>query len=157
MLTDAFHYGDNDIPIRYRFDRKLFNLRRLKAKSKAQTEVLDEYLFAGDKAKGVPIEKMQKGVGQVFDSCYSYDLTISIKKTEMVYQPAPGKPYKRPTITVQGKRLQLVDKITYLGSTVSIVVHIDDEVKAKIARARSAFYQLPGSILDQSGIRLDKN
>ena len=34
---------------------------------------------------------MQKGVDQVSDSCRSYDLTISIKKTEVVYQPAPGK------------------------------------------------------------------
>ena len=42
MLTDAFHDGDNVIPIRYRFDGKLFNLRRLQAKSKVQTEVLDE-------------------------------------------------------------------------------------------------------------------
>ena len=38
MLTDAFHDGDNGIPIRYRFDGKLFNLRRLQAKSKVQTE-----------------------------------------------------------------------------------------------------------------------
>ena len=43
-------------------------------------------------AKGTPTEeKMQKGVDQVSDSCDSYDLTISIKKTEVVlYQPAPG-------------------------------------------------------------------
>ena len=34
MLTDAFQDGDNDIPIRYCFDGKLFNLRRLQAKSK---------------------------------------------------------------------------------------------------------------------------
>ena len=40
MLTDAFQDGDNGIPIRYRFDGKLFNLRRLQAKSKVQTEVL---------------------------------------------------------------------------------------------------------------------
>ena len=33
MLTDAFQEGDNGIPIRYRFDGKLFNLRRLQAKS----------------------------------------------------------------------------------------------------------------------------
>ena len=59
-------------------------------------------------------------------SCDSYDLTISIKKTEIVYQPAPGKPYKEPTITVKGQRLQVVDKFTYLGSTLSRVVHIDD-------------------------------
>ena len=45
---------------------------------------------------------------QVSDSCNSYDLTISIKKTEVVYQPAPGKPHKEPTITVKGQRLQVV-------------------------------------------------
>ena len=33
MLTDAFQDGDNGIPIRYRFDGKLFTLRRLQAKS----------------------------------------------------------------------------------------------------------------------------
>ena len=36
MLTDAFQDGDNDIPIRYRFDGKLFNLKRLQGKSKVQ-------------------------------------------------------------------------------------------------------------------------
>ena len=156
MLTDAFEDGDNGIPIRYRFDWKLFNLRRLQAKSKVQTEVLDEFLFADDMAKGAPTEeKMQKGVDQVSDSCDSYDLTISIKKTEVVYQPAPGKPYKEPTITVKGQRLQVVDKFIYLGSTLSRVVHIDDEVNARIAKASAAFGRLRGSIWDRSGIRLD--
>ena len=156
MFTAAFKDDDNGIPIRYCFDGKLFNLRRLQAKSKVQTEVLDESLFADDMAKGAPTEeKMQKGVDQVSDSCDSYDLTISIKKTEMVYQPAPGKPYKEPTITVKGQRLQVVDKFTYLGSTLSRVVHINDEVNARIAKASAAFGRLCGSIWDRSGIRLD--
>ena len=77
--------------------------------------MLDEFLFAGDMAKGAPTEEiMQKGVDQVSDSCDSYDLTISIKKTEIVYQPAPGKPFKEPTITVKGQQLQVADKFTYL-------------------------------------------
>ena len=81
MLTDAFQDGENGIPMRYRFDGKLFNLRRLQAKSKVQTEVLDEFLFADDMAKSAPKEEeMQKGVDQVYDSCDSYDLTISIKR-----------------------------------------------------------------------------
>ena len=92
---------------------------------------------------------------QVSDSCDSYDLTISIKKTEVVYQPAPGKLYKEPTITMKGQRLQVVDKFTYLGSTLSRVVHIDDEVNARIAKASAAFGRLRGSIWDRSGIRLD--
>ena len=37
----------------------------------------------------------------------SYDLTFSIKKTEVVYQPAPGKTYKEPSITVKGQILQV--------------------------------------------------
>ena len=107
MLTDAFQDDDNGIPIRYRFDRKLVNLRRLQAKSKVQSEVLDEFLFADDMAKSAPREeKMQKGVDQVSDSCDSYDLTISMKTTEVVYQPVPGKPYNEPTITVKGQRLR---------------------------------------------------
>ena len=64
---------------------------------------------------------------QAFDSCDSYDLTISIKKAEVIYQRASGKPYKDPTITVKGQELQLVDKVTCHGSIVSRVVHIDDE------------------------------
>ena len=34
MLTADFQDGENGIPIRYRFDVQLFNLRRLQAKSK---------------------------------------------------------------------------------------------------------------------------
>ena len=72
--------------------------------------------------------------------------------TEVVYQPAPGKPYKEPSITVKGQRLQVVDKFTYLGSTLPRVVHIDDEVNGRIAKASAAFGRLRGS---RGGIRLD--
>ena len=83
-----------------------------------KTEVLDEFLFADAMAKGAPTEeKMQNCVDQVSDSCDSVDLKTSIKKTEVVYQPAPGKSYKEPTITVKGQRLQVMDKFTYLRST----------------------------------------
>ena len=158
MLTDSFQYRDNGIPITYRFDGKLFNLRRLQANSKVQTKVLDELLFAGDMAKGAPTEeKIQKGVDQVSDSCEGYDLTISIKKTEVVYQPAPSKPYKEPTITVKGQRLQVVDKFTYFRSTLSRVVHIDVEVNARIVKASAAFGRLRGCVWDRCGIRRYKD
>ena len=89
--------------------------------------------------------------------CTGTDSQISIKKTEVVYQLAPGKPYKEPTITMKGQRLQVVDKFTYLESTLSRVVHIGDEVNARIAKASAAFGRLHGSIWDRSGIRLDKS
>ena len=42
MLTDAFQDLDAGFPIRYRFDGKLLNLRRLQAKFKVQTDVVDK-------------------------------------------------------------------------------------------------------------------
>ena len=49
MLTDAFQDCDASFPIRYRFDSKLFNLRRLQAISKVvHTDMLDKLLYADD-------------------------------------------------------------------------------------------------------------
>ena len=79
---------------------------------------------------------------QISDSCDSCHLTISIEKTEVVYQPAPGEPYKEPAITVKGQRLLMLDKFTYLENTLSGVVHIDDEINDRIANAGAAFGQL---------------
>ena len=44
------------------------------------------------------------------------------------------------------QRLQVVDRFTYLGSTLSRVVHIDDEANARIAKASAAFGRLRGSV-----------
>ena len=80
----------------------------------------------------------------VLFSLLYYDLINSIKKTEMVYQPAPGKPYKEPTVTVKGQRLQVVDKFTYFGSPLSRVVHIDEEVSARIVQHFADYVEVYG-------------
>ena len=51
---------------------------------------------------------------------------------------------KEPTITVKGQRQQVVDKFPYLGSTLSEVVHIDDKVNARIAKASAEHGRLRG-------------
>ena len=79
---------DAGFPIRYRFDGKLFNPRRLQAKFKVQTDVLDELLYADDMAKNAKTEKkMQEAMDRVSQACDNYDLTISTNKTEVVNQP----------------------------------------------------------------------
>ena len=154
MLTDVFQDCDDGFPIRYRFDGKLFKLRRLQTKSKVQTGVLDELLYADDMATNAEM-KMQEDKDRVSQASENYDPKISTKKTEVVYQPPPGKPYNEPTITVNEQRLQAVDKFTYLGNTLSRAVHIDDEVTARKSIAIVAFGRLRGNVWDRSGVRLD--
>ena len=48
MLTDAFQDSDHGIDIRYRRDCKLFNLRRLQAKTKVHFDKLCHFLFTDD-------------------------------------------------------------------------------------------------------------
>ena len=61
MLTYAFQGVDAGFPIRYRFDGKLLNLRRLQAKSKVQTDVVDKLLYADDLAENAKSEENARG------------------------------------------------------------------------------------------------
>ena len=56
---------------------------------------------------------------------------------------------------MKGQRLQVADKFIYLGSTLPIFMHIDDEISVRIAKASATFNRQHGSIWDRSGIRLD--
>ena len=79
--------------------------------------MLDELLYADDMGKNASSEaKMQRAMDQVSQSCDNYDLTISTK-TEVIHQPAPGKPYNEPTITVNGQKLKVVNKFTSFQSS----------------------------------------
>ena len=51
---------------------------------------------------------MQGAVDRMSKAYDNFQLTISTKKTEVVHQPAPGKPYSEPTITVNGQIFKLL-------------------------------------------------
>ena len=68
---NAFQDVDVGFPIRYRFYVKLLNLRRLQAKSKVQTDVVDN-LYADDLAENVKSEeKMQGAVDRMSKATHS--------------------------------------------------------------------------------------
>ena len=87
---------------------------------------------------------MKGAVDRMSQACDNFDLTISTKKTAVLHQltHTHGKPNSEPTITINGQNLQVVDKFTNLGSTLSSAVHIDDEVIARTAKANAAFGRL---------------
>ena len=156
MLTDAFADANVGIGIRYRMDGSIFKLRRLQAKTKVETDTVNEFLFADDCAlNSISEVDMQNNVDKFAEACTNFGLTISIKKTEVMHQPAPGKTYTEPNILINGQRLKAVDKFTYLGSTLSRNVVIDDEIAARLAKANSAFGRLRKSVWDRRGITVE--
>ena len=66
-----------------------------------------------------------------------------------------GKPYSEPTFTVNGQKLQDVDKFIFLGSTLPRAVHIDDKVTVITAKASVAFGRLRTNVWERKGITLN--
>ena len=72
-----------------------------------------------------------------------------------MYQPVSGKSNEEPVITVNDQNLTAVDQFTYLGSTLSQVVHIDAEINSRFSKASAAFGRLCEKVWDRTGIRVD--
>ena len=81
-------------------------------------------------------------------------MTISLKKTEVIYQPKPGSDYTAPTITIDNNPLKVTDKFTYLGSTISQNALIDDEISARIGKASGSFGKLTKRLWSERRVRL---
>ena len=96
MLSHAFRDSVVGIGIKYRTNGSLFNLRRLKVKTKAKVSTTNDFLFADD--------------------------------------------------------MNVVDKFTYLGSTLARSVIIDDELNARLAKASAAFDRLNKKVWNRRGI-----
>ena len=155
MLIDAFRSRGMGIDLRYRTDGKLFNLRRLQAKTKVKTTTILDLLFADDCALNASTQlEMQQSMDYLATACTDFGLTISTKKTEVMYQPAPGALYTEPLISVNGKPLKAAEKFVYLGSTLSRVGNIDEEVMHRIAHGSAAFGRLRTSVWERRGLSL---
>uniref|UniRef100_K7EZK3 Reverse transcriptase domain-containing protein n=1 Tax=Pelodiscus sinensis TaxID=13735 RepID=K7EZK3_PELSI len=147
VLIDAFRESNVGIDLRYRFDGRLFNLRRLQTRTKVQFETIRDFLFADDCALNSGTQAgMQHCMNLFSAACMSFGLTISTKKTKVLHQPTPGCDYTEPSITVNGQKLDNVDRFTYLGSTLSKAANIDKEVNTRIARASAAFGRLQPNV-----------
>ena len=104
LLFDAFSSSGIGIGTRYRTDH-FVNLRKLQAKTKMKT-IVNEFLIADDCAK----INMQNSVDKFSVASDNFGLTVSTKKTEVIHQLAPWKPYVEFNITIMGQRLKVVKK-----------------------------------------------
>ena len=97
MLTVAFGDCDLGVPIQFRTDGSVFNLRRLQAHTKVHSAVIRDLLFADDCAL---VAHSQDTAQQLFDrfasAAHRFGLTLILKKTEVMFQPSNRQTYTAP-------------------------------------------------------------
>ena len=117
--------------------------------------VIRELLYADDCALLTHTEMEMQHLMDFFeDVCTALGLTISLKKTVLMYQPTPGKTHVEPSIYVYGQKLAVVPKFLYLGSTLNCSNSIDDEVGLRISKASHAFGILHKRLWSRLGISI---
>ena len=156
VIQEALGNNNRGIYIRYRSDGKLFNLSRLRANTKVRRELVKELMFADDCAIAAHTEQDIQDLTDSFDSATSrYGLAISIKKTEVLYQPPPRAEHANPSIHIRGQQLKSVQSFRYLGSTLSSSATIDDEITHRISQANASYGRLRSRVFNDHDIRLE--
>ena len=148
----------NGVEIRYRYDGKLFNLRRLRAKTKVTTTNIVELQYADDTAACASSEEDLQEITNAFFTAYlRLGLTLNVKKTEVLYQPATTQDVggeAQPRIKVGDKTLETTKCFKYLGSNISANATIDDEIAYRISCAAAAFGRLKQRVFDNRDLKL---
>lgn len=95
ILLDTFHDLDKGVYIQFSSDGGLFNIRPLQSRSKTLSMLIRDLLYADDCAfVAHTLEDILLIVTMFARASEMFGLTISIKKTEFMYQP--GSPRHKP-------------------------------------------------------------
>ena len=126
------------IPINFRLDGNLFNMRRLQAKTKISSDTTFDLQYADDAA--IP-SHTAAGLQHSFDIlAVTYQragLIVNTKKTEVLPQFVNSATH--PTYTIHGDPLNEVHQFTYLGSILTSDCNLDNEVQQRMKLASAAF------------------
>ena len=139
MLKHAFGPAAEGIYLRTRTDGKLFNLSRLRAKTKVQLRCLRDFLFADDAAVTAhSAEDLQQLITRFSDACQDFGLTISLKKTQVMGQDTDSA----PAISINDHELDVIHDFVYLGSAISDTLSLDAELNRRISKAATTMTRL---------------
>ena len=145
LLLLAFRNTNNvySIKVRFRCDGDIFDLRRLKSKTKTLTLFIKEAQYADDIAIFCnSAEGLQLLLFAYNALSTKIGLSINIKKTETMSIGTCAD------FNIDGKMLAKVDRFKYLGSYITRDCKMDDEIKARIQAASCAVGRLRNRVFD---------
>lgn len=141
---------DRGIEYRYRFDKGLHNLSRLKAQKNVRQRVLTELQYADDLVILANTPEEAQRMMDTFANVYaSLGMEVNTNKTKYIAMTchAPVFPSRTiPDITLQSNPIEQVVQFNYLGSLVTKNGDMDAEISHRIQCAASAFYKLRGRV-----------
>ena len=151
MLSQAFGTSSEGVYLHSRSDGKLFNIARLKAKTKIRKVLVRELLFADDAALVSHTESgLQSLVDSFSDACNDFGLRISLKKTEIMSQGDT----QDPIISIGEHRLETVTSFTYLGRTVTSNLNLNTEINKRIGKAAGVMRKLRSRVWENSKLEV---
>ena len=125
--------------IRFRTDGSVFNFRRFLTHKKIIKELITELLFADDCALLANTEEALQYTGNRFsDAAMNFGLTVSLKKTEVLYQPPSREAYSPPHISIIGTNLNAVKQFTSSGSVISSDAKVSKGLDNRRSKASSS-------------------
>lgn len=136
--------------VRYRFDGGLFNIRRLKAKTR--TKFLTDLQYADDCGlTSDSVENLQATL-VTFDWAYkALGLKINVGKTKIMSTPQNAP---RADVSIGDERLDYVEHFNYLGSIMNTKANIDDEIQNRVGAASRAFWSLRERVFDNHNLSI---
>ena len=156
LLYCAFQENTLGVYLHTRFDGGLFNVRRFHARTKVFNTTITDLLFADDAAfVAHTSQDLQTLLDRFTAACTAFGLVISEKKTVVLHQPVANQSItEEPEITLNGKKLDVVERFCYLGSYVSRNADMEAELNNRIGRATSCLGQLRKRVWENRKLRL---
>ena len=147
LLTHTVRDLDQGVYLRYRLDGSLFNVRHLRH--------LRQWFWNHYLPMTVlwwHTKSLQLIMDKFVEASCLFGLTISLGKTEVFLQPAPGTTALSPSISIEGTKLKTVEEFKYIESIISSKGLLDKEITARICKANQAIGYLHTWVPNQHNI-----
>ena len=146
---------EQGIGITFRLDGSIFNLSRLKARTKVNRDFVTELQYADDCALVAHTpEDLQQSIIALCSIYSAMGLAVNTEKTEVLHQwfgtdhPVP------PEIRIGETVLKTTNQFCYLGSILSSNCSVDAEINSRIGKACAAFAKLRKNVIHTHNLRL---
>ncbi|XP_067902230.1 transmembrane protein 138 isoform X1 [Heterodontus francisci] len=149
LLSHAFKSSEEGIFLHTRSDGRLFNLARLRVKTKVRKVLIRKLLFAGNAALTSHMEEcLQRLIDRFAAANNEFGLTISLRKTNIMGQDVRNA----PSIKIGNHTLDVVQEFTYLGSTITSNLYLDAEINKRVGKASAAMSRLAKRVWENGAL-----